>query len=216
MILETIVKMIELNILYNEWKLWCNDIQPNIERIKYLITLDFNSYPSHWQYFILSILRLKHVKQIFDIGCGVGAYYLLCHKHFPHIKYHGYDKNPIMIYLAMKNWLLNRFTIISLEDIVFNKFADTDLLLTSGLTNMLENGDNGFEKVLSFNCPNVLVQRILLTDEVSFRAIHNQAQNEYLFHHNKTNIFTLINKYQYKYKINYCIQDNNYNIILTK
>lgn len=155
-------------------------------------------YPEHWMSFIQFINRHKF-NSILDVGCGCGSYYALCKKEFPWLTYTGIDYSEEAIRLAIETWDYSEFFVrdyIELTSEYVNKF---DLIHMGALLDVLSNGDEALQFILSLRPKNVLIGRMNITDDESHFNVYT-AYDEiitYSYHHNKNNFFDLCKKYHY-------------------
>jgi len=156
-------------------------------------------YPSHWKAFLV-LLKQNNPKSMLDIGCGCGAYYALCNKELNGLLYIGIDYSNEAIDLAKKNWSYDGFIVKNYLDLNKEFIDDFDLVHLGALLDILPNGDEALEFILSLEPKNVLIGRMKLTNEPSFYETYN-AYNEittYAYYHNKENFILLCKKYGYE------------------
>lgn len=163
-----------------------------------IMELNWN-YPTHWHHFIQHIAKIQnYIDRIIDVGCGVGAYYKLCQRSFPHLIYKGYDSAPYAIKLAQQKWQPpeGTFTCLDckeLQPIMFTEFRD--VLVANALCDVLPDGNDCAHFLLSLNIPYILLQRVRITDKQSYAfpyTVYSEIDT-YEFYHNKTELFQDIN-----------------------
>jgi trans-aconitate methyltransferase len=157
-----------------------------------------NAYPPHWNDFLRLINKYKP-KNILDVGCGCGALYKLLNNELPSIEYYGVDYSEEAIEIAKKTWGKDRFSIknyLSLDKEYVSKF---DLLHLGALLDVLPNGDEALEYIMSISPKSILIGRMKLTDKDSYSETY-KAYDEittFAFYHNTDNFLQLCKKYGY-------------------
>jgi len=158
-----------------------------------------NNYPSHWRAF-LALLRQFKPKSILDIGCGCGAYYALCNKELPNIRYTGIDYSSEAIDLAKKYWSYTGFIVKNYLDLTKEFVSYFDLVHLGALLDVLPNGDEALEYILSLEPKSVLIGRMKLTNNPSYYETYT-AYDEITtcaYYHNRDVFTQLCDKYGYK------------------
>jgi len=162
-----------------------------------------NSYPEHWQFFLSAIeqLNLNNTPTTLrDIGCGCGAYSELISRHHPYICYIGYDYSEEAIHLARQTWPKASFETLDYKEFTPLNFENGEIMHASGLHNILPNGDECMDFLLSLNPKCAIFERLLLTDKQSYCETY-LAYDEittYYFFHNRDSLFNMFKKYQYE------------------
>jgi trans-aconitate methyltransferase len=170
-----------------------------------LMPLDarIRKYPSHWKDFISLVRGMSpQPNTILDVGCGCGAYYELCKKEFPDIKYHGIDYSQEAINIAVRQWECENFLVKDYKDLTSEYVSQFDLLHLGGILCILSNGDQALEFILSLSPKNVLIGRMDIIDGESFYDTYI-AYNEistYHYYHNRANFYALCKRYLYDIK----------------
>ena len=151
--------------------------------------------PPHWDELLFSLSILQKQKDhlsLLDVGCGCGAIYELIKN--TGVKYYGIDYSDKAIQLAKKTWGYDHFYVMDYEKINIK----TDILYQNGFVDVMENGDEVFEKLLSLRYPYVISQRMELTDKPSFSETYTAYDiKTYKFYHNRENLYDLVHKYNY-------------------
>jgi trans-aconitate methyltransferase len=181
------------------------DSWKNINVFKKQLALNieqFNSYPPHWNSFIRLISKINKIEndiKLIDIGCGCGAYYKLCLDNFKNINYFGIDYSPEAITVAKEAWKTDNFETIDLFDIE-NKFIQKFNLIHAGaLLDVLENGNDALEFILSKQVKFIIIGRIDFTPNPSGSTTYT-AYDEiktYKYLHNINDFKAIIKKYNY-------------------
>jgi trans-aconitate methyltransferase len=156
-------------------------------------------YPSHWKAFLV-LLKQNNPKSILDIGCGCGAYYALCNRELNGLIYTGMDYSEDAINLAKNYWSYNGFIVKNYLDLTKEFVNDYDLLHLGALLDVLPNGDEALEFILSLEPKNVLIGRVKLTNKPSFYETYT-AYDEITtcaYYHNKENFMLSCKKYGYE------------------
>lgn len=173
--------------------------------------LSNKNYPEHWLAFI-QLINMEKPNSILDIGCGCGAYYELCRKEFPWLKYTGVDYSEEAITLASNKWSHSEFFVKDYKELTPEYVKQFDLIHLGALLDVLPNGDEALEFILSLGAKNVLIGRMKITDNPSHFETYT-AYDEittYAYYHNKTNFLDLCKKYHY------IVKNINNNFYLTK
>jgi trans-aconitate methyltransferase len=181
----------------NSWK---NRVvfEKQLELNKY----EFNhSYPQHWKDFI-SEIKTMSISTILDIGCGSGVYYNLCKKECPNISYFGIDYSTNAIEIAKREYSTDHFDVKSIDDLDTDFIGKFDLIHMGAVLDVLPNGDEVLEKILSLKPKKLFIGRIKFTNEPS-NYIEYKAYDEimtYEYRHNLLNFTTICKKHNYKPK----------------
>lgn len=157
------------------------------------------SYPAHWNAFI-SFINHYNPKTILDVGCGCGTYYELCNKEFSGLTYTGVDYAEEAINIAKKTWNYSGFYVKDCLSLTEEYVLNYDLIHLGALLDVLPNGDEVLEHILSIKPKSVLIGRMKLTDKESYYDTYT-AYNEIItcaYYHNKTNFINLTKKYGYE------------------
>jgi trans-aconitate methyltransferase len=160
--------------------------------------LSNKNYPEHWLAFIQHI-KTENPNSILDIGCGCGAYYELCKVEFPLLKYTGVDYSEDAITIASNKWAYSEFFVRDYKELTPEYVKQFDLIHLGALLDVLPNGDEALEFILSLEAKNVLIGRMKITDKPSYFETYT-AYDEittYAYYHNKSNFLDLCKKYHY-------------------
>jgi trans-aconitate methyltransferase len=148
-------------------------------------------------------------KTILDVGCGCGAIYELCRRELPDIEYYGLDYSENAIELAKKTWDKSRFSVKDCISLTNEDVEPYDLVHMGALLDVLPNGDEVLEHILSTSPKSVLITRMKLTKKESYYNTY-EAYNEIItceYYHNRHNFIKLCEKYGYSISN---IRDNFY------
>jgi trans-aconitate methyltransferase len=198
-----------MNNVINSWKndnVFKKQLSLNLEELS-----SVSKYPTHWIAFI-GLLKKNKPKTMLDIGCGCGAYYELCRREIGELKYIGMDYSQEAISLATKYWSYDGFIVKDYLTLTKEFISEFDLIHLGALLDVLPNGDESLEFILSLEPKNILIGRIKLTNEPSFYETYT-AYDEittYAYHHNRRNFILLCEKYNYE------IMNIDNNFYLTK
>jgi len=157
-----------------------------------------DKYPPHWISFI-KLLNTNKPNSILDIGCGCGAIFELCRYNFKDMKYFGLDYSDNAIILAKKTWGDKNFDVMDYKSLTKEYISDFDLLHLGALLDVLPNGDEALEHILSISPKSVLIARMKITEKKSYYETY-VAYDEittYAYYHNKQNFLNLCEKYGY-------------------
>jgi len=155
-------------------------------------------YPSHWNAFI-SLVNQINPKNILDVGCGCGSYYELCSREFKDIKYTGIDYSEDAIKIAKKKWSYTGFIVKNYLSLTNDYIADFDLIHLGALLDVLPNGDEALDFILSLNAKNIIIGRMKLTEKTSYYETYT-AYDEittYAYYHNRENFIKQCDKHSY-------------------
>jgi len=186
-----------MNNFINSWK---NKkvFEKQLELNKY----EFNNvYPPHWVDFINTI-KLLDISNILDVGCGSGIYYKLCKKEIPNIKYFGIDYSSDAIDIAKKEYSEINFDVKSIDDLTEDYFDKFDLIHMGAVLDILPNGDEVLERILSLKPKKIFIGRIKFTHDPSHYTeyIAYDEIMTYEYKHNLLNFTNLSKKYNYNIK----------------
>jgi trans-aconitate methyltransferase len=176
----------------NSWKNSTSAFYQQLSRNKYELN---NNFPPHWKNFVKTVLQIKP-KRIVDIGCGVGAYCVLADQ--LDVDYIGYDYAQQAVNIAIENWGGN-FICKGYQDMKAEDIIPKDLIVANAICDILPNGDECFEHLLSLGADNVLVQRVRLTDKKSYFTEYEAYDlTTYEFYHNENHIDAIIKAHGYQ------------------
>ena len=169
-----------------------------------------STYPRHWMDNI-ELMVQYNPKSILDVGCGCGAFYEVCRREFENINYLGIDYSKEAIDLAKKTWG-DYFKVLDYKDLTEKFVEKYDMVYLSALLDVLPNGDEALEFILSLNANQILISRVKLINEESRHDVYKvyNGITTYAYYHNYENFINNIKKYNYSY-IN-----KNDNFYLTK
>ena len=178
--------------------------------------------PEHWNFCAREIDDLKHngnrIERMVDIGCGAGG--LCAVANTLEIKYIGYDYAPAAIDVATNYWGAGLFFIKKYEDLTPDDINDNDIIVANALCDVLPNGDECFERLLSLNAKQLLILRVRLSYGEPSSYEEYVAYDEirtYAYKHNSTVLSETIQKYGYDMYMNYNIASEDIvNIRLAK
>lgn len=156
------------------------------------------NYPPHWVEFV-NILKSLGSKKILDLGCGVGAMSELCKKNIPDILYTGVDYSDDAIRIARNEWPHNDWFVMSYENLNKEFCKQFDTLHAGAFLDVLSNGDEVLDLLLSLGVCNVLIGRARVTEKNSYYTTY-KAYDEittYAYHHNLNNLKSLSDKHSY-------------------
>ena len=125
-------------------------------------------YPSHWRD-MCTVLNQFRPESIHELGCGVGAASQVIKRHFPSIEYSGSDYSEDAIELAKSQWgTPEKFSVVDIRDMTTDFVQQYDCLLEGAVFDVMPNGDELLEFVLSLKPHNLYVQRMKFTDGPSY------------------------------------------------
>jgi len=158
-----------------------------------------SSYPEHWNVF-LTYLKEITPQNVLDIGCGVGIFYKLLQNHNPNIQYTGVDYSIEAINIAKQQWGVDCFFKKDLWDLNKDWISQFDLLYLGALLDVLPNGNEALEFILSLEPQNILIGRMEIeeNDSVTEYEAYNLIKT-YKYKHSWNTVKNIINKYNYSY-----------------
>lgn len=196
--------MSEINYTHlNSWK-----IKELHEKQLALNTHEYQSgsYPQHWN-FLIEVCKKNFNKdtKIIDIGCGCGFlnYVLKNETEIEGSNYTGVDYSENAIKIAKENFPGN-FYAKSYNELTKDFTNNFDCGIISALTNVLPNGDEALEYLLSLDIPNLLLLKILKTQNpyhCSTYVAYDTATT-YRYEHNENKFHETILDYGYKIAYN--------------
>ena len=173
-------------------------------------------YPEHIVNIIQILNNACDITRVVDVGCGSGFLCPIIQRHFPSVQYIGYDYSIHAIDIATQQWG-PYFSLKNYKDLQQLDFQNGDIIIENALADILPNGDECIEFLLSLNQQKVLLSRVRTTEKDSFFDIY-QAYNitTYSYSHNITNLIDIFNKYNYNYTTYPIFNGDMYNILLEK
>lgn len=158
-----------------------------------------SNYPEHWNIFLAYIKEINP-KSVLDIGCGAGIFYKLLQNYNPTIKYTGIDYSQEAIQIASQQWKVECFLEKDLWNLNKDWISQFDLLYLGALLDVLPNGDEALEFILTLEPQHVLIGRIDIeeTNSITEYNAYNLIKT-YKYKHSWTTILNLIQKYNYQY-----------------
>ena len=183
---------------------------------------EFHNPPEHWNFCARHIDDLKQggsrIERMVDVGCGVGGLYAVADT--LGIKYIGYDYAPAAIDTATNYWGPGLFFIKKYEDLTSNDINDDDIIIANALCDVLPNGDECFEHLLSLNAKQLLILRVRLSYKEPSSYEEYVAYDEiktYAYKHNASSLGKMIQKYGYDLRISHhIVSEDILNIRLAK
>jgi SAM-dependent methyltransferase len=200
----------------NSWKtsndIFVEQLQRNIHELD-------NNYPQHWKIFLNFLNKLNNKQVIlYDIACGNGAIYELLRRHYPNITYFGFDYANHAIELAKKHWNYEKFYVKDYQDLTKDFCEECDILYSSALADVLPNGDECIDKLLSLGCKNVILQRLKISNG---RSYYNQVTSyagidTYEYWHDPQVLNKIIENHDYDIDLMVDIEGTGRNFLLRK
>ena len=180
---------------------------------------ELNDPPSHWRFFLEELSRVKNVSRVVDIGCGVGSFSKLLRMWHGDAEYLGYDYSEAAIKTASAMWgEFGKFEEKDYNDISPNDILDNDVIVANALCDVLPDGDECFDHILSLGAKNVIFLRVRVTEKESYYEEYEAYGeiNTYAFYHNEDGLDRMIKKYEYGPPRFSYYSDNMINIHLEK
>ena len=161
---------------------------------------ELNDPPTHWRFFLEELGRIRGALRIVDIGCGVGSFSKLLRMWYGDIGYIGYDYSDAAIKTAEAMW--EGFGIFEEKD--YNDLSDDDMqpgdvIVANALCDVLPDGDECFDHILSLGVKNVIFLRVRTTEKESYYEEYEAYGeiNTYAFYHNENKLDEIIKKHGY-------------------
>lgn len=167
---------------------------------------DKSKYPHHWWVF-LNLIKEKNIKSVYDLGCGVGVYYKLLKDNQPNVLYKGADYSNNAIDVAIEHWKVDCFETKDLWDLKSFDLQDYELLHMGALLDVLPNGDEALDYILSINHNKIFISRIIMTKDISNYSIYDAYDTikTYSYKHNQKQLILMFEKHNYSFEF---IQNN--------
>lgn len=176
--------------------------------------LNSNKYPQHWFDFINILDYISKEKsnlRLLDVGCGAGYYYEICKRHFPKIYYFGIDFSEYAIDIARKYWSENNFDVLGYQSLHQDYISKFDVMHAGALLDVLPNGDDALDFLLSLGSHFVIIGRVDFVSEPSYSYDYDAYGKVFTrFKHNLENFTNTCREH------NYVIQNLNNTILLKK
>lgn len=159
-----------------------------------------SSYPAHWRFF-LDLIKKKGYKSILDIGCGVGAYSKLIKDNCPDIQYTGIDYSDAAIKIAQKQWGFGTFMCLDYKELDEDFLDGFDLVHLGAFLDVLPNGNDALEFILTKKPKNLLISRIEITKNPSHFTVYNAYDTiqTYSYKHNQKELVLIFEKLGYDF-----------------
>ncbi len=161
---------------------------------------ELNDPPIHWRFFLEEIARIKDIKRVVDIGCGVGSFSKLINMWYGNIDFIGYDYSESAIKTASDMWGgLGVFEQKDYNDLSSDDVREGDVIVANALCDVLPDGDECFDKILSLGAKNVIFLRVRVTEKESYYEEY-EAYGEidtYAFYHNQDKVSSSIENFGY-------------------
>lgn len=156
------------------------------------------SYPLHWNNCI-EFVKHFNPKSFLDIGCGCGALSEVLFREFPEMKYTGMDYSEDAIQIAKEEWSGRNFYVKDLMELTESDLTDYDLIFASAVFDVMPNGDEALEHLMSVSPTNIILSRPKFVSESSFYEtyIAYDVIETCAYHHNKEKFVELCGKYEY-------------------
>lgn len=157
--------------------------------------------PSHWRFFLEELERTKNISRVIDVGCGVGSFSKLLRMWNGNVDYVGYDYSEAAITTAQSMWDgFGNFYQKDYQDLTSVNVKEGDLIVANALCDVLPDGDECFDHLLSLNAKNIIFLRVRITDKTSYYEEY-EAYGEidtYAFYHNEEGLDKMIKKHGYE------------------
>jgi trans-aconitate methyltransferase len=154
-------------------------------------------YPPHWTKF-LSLVEQEGLSNILDVGCGVGSYYPLLRREIGDITYTGCDFSEEAIHLAKNSWEFGNFFVLDFWELTEEILKPYDTILLNAFLDVLENGDEALNFLLSLRPNSVCIQRMAFTDEDSYYSTYQAYGIDiYKYRHNRENFKNIVSNNGY-------------------
>lgn len=201
--------MIEEHSLSENWK--NGDVSEKQLELNLRELSSPDSYPSHWNFFLRFMTRCKYAKML-DIGCGVGAYAKLIKDNGIETEYTGIDYSEYAIQKAKEQWGTGNFICMDYRGLTPDFIRDFDLVHLGALLDVLPNGNEALDFILSLGAKEVLISRIETTKEVSHYKTYYAYDiiETYSYRHNPMELINCFEKNGYDFEF------EGANIILKK
>ena len=140
------------------------------------------------------------IERIIDVGCGVGVYCALLQRHFPFLKYIGYDYAPAAIKIALAQWGCNNFFTKDCKDLIQEDFDEKDVIVTNGFFDIIPDANKMLSIILQLDVNFIIIQRVRITSEQCFFEKYSAYATieTGIFHHNITELYDTIKNNHYK------------------
>jgi len=162
---------------------------------------ELNDYPPHWKHFLYAVNEAVGSRRatILDVGCGAGVYKELCKTHLPNVQYTGMDYSSEAIEVAQEKWGRGFWKVGSYESLTSEDSKIYSILHAGAMLDVLPNGDEALEFLLSLGFSNIILGRCKLTEEKSHFSeyqVYNKIQT-YAYSHNIQNFFRMVDEAKY-------------------
>jgi len=180
---------------------------------------ELNDPPTHWRFFLEELVGIPSASKIIDVGCGVGSFCKLLRMWYGDIEYIGYDYSEAAIKTAVAMWgEFGNFEQKDYHDLSPQDIEENDVIVANALCDVLPDGDECFDHILSLGAKHVIFLRVRLTNKPSHYEEY-EAYGEidtYAFYHNEDGLDKMIQKYGYNPPRFSYYSDNMINIHLEK
>lgn len=162
---------------------------------------ELSNYPPHWKYFLNAMQHVANQSNsyILDVGCGAGVYHELCKIHFPEVKYTGMDYSQEAIDVAKEKWGGDLWRVGSYEELSPADADMFDILHAGAMLDVLPNGDEALQFLLTLGFKNIILGRVKLTSEKSNFSVYEAYDKiqTYAYRHNAENLSKMIKAANY-------------------
>lgn len=161
-------------------------------------------YPYHWKCFVKLLEKVKEYESninLIDIGCGCGTYYKICLDNFTNVNYFGIDYSREAISVALDEWKVPVFQTMDMFEITSEFIDQFNTIHIGAVLDVLPDGNEGLEFILSKQIPYVIIGRIDFTNASSRISHTYSAYDEittYKYLHNFDDFSRIVSKYNYK------------------
>jgi trans-aconitate methyltransferase len=129
-----------------------------------------------------------------DIGCGSGSFSKFCKVMFPDISYTGMDYSPNAIGLSKSAWPSTDFFLKDFWSLTSKDMQKYDLIYEDALLDVLSNGDEALNHIMSLKTKAVFLNRVKNGPEPSHYTTYDAYGYlpTYSFYHNREKLIASI------------------------
>lgn len=206
----------DMDLLMQEWKRQLNNQEfshinswKNREVFKKQLALNIEELNNFYKFvpfhlgdflhFVTSIRDAGSSCRLLDVGCGVGSYYELCRYFAPWVRYKGIDFAQEAVDIARGQWAGIDVGCRDYKSLKREDFKDIDIMHACSLHNVLPNGQECMDFLLSLGAKYIILGKVFTTSKEDYYTTYKAYDliETYKYYHNYKNMLNFFVNHGY-------------------